>query len=137
MGKILNNGTMLVQCEECKQSFTLSATNGTMTFYKLYVVKESGEEIQLSYYDCPHCGKRHFVQIDDEQTKRALEESKRMFVKLAAKRHNYEQIPKKQSDKYKKAQKHLSSLRMALMTKYQGAVIVDESGSETTLRFSV
>lgn len=133
-----NEMSLMVECEDCKEKFMLTAgeTNGQLTHKKVFEV--DGRTIFLTYYDCPKCGRRHFAQIDDVTSLKILKEVKGMFAKLSVKRKEGKIIPEKQSARFKKARKHLSNYRTNLMKRYTGKLIHDnETESDFELRFSV
>lgn len=126
--------SFLVECENCKKRFPV--TNDKLTYGKEF--KSNGQSIFLTYYDCPHCGKRHFVQIDDAKSKQMLVGVTVTFTKLAAAKKKGKAISKKQSEKFKKARQNLSGYRMNLMKEFTGKTVIDkETGIEYVLRFSV
>ena len=129
--------SLLVECEDCKQKFSVSQGQApnSLTHKKEY--KSNGQSIFLTYYDCPHCGKRHFVQIDDISSMQELVRVTNEFKSLMVKRQKGKIISKKQSDKFKKSRQHLSDYRMTLMKEFTGKSAVDETGTEYILRFSV
>lgn len=125
---------MFVECEDCKQKFNVSsgeAVNHKKEF------KISDKSIFLTYYDCPSCGRRHYVQIDDAISLNKLTEVRKMFVKLSIAKKEDKEISKKQLEKFKKARNNLSRYRTNLMKEYTGKSIIDESGKECILRFSI
>ena len=127
---------MFVQCEDCKQKFEVSVEEGIIDFKKEFKVND--KSIFLTYYDCPSCGRRHFVQIDDNVSLKKLEKVKETFVKFAIAKRKGKEIPEKQKAKFKKARQHLSDYRMNLMKEYTGKSIYDdETDSNFVLRFSV
>lgn len=130
--------SLMVECEECGTKFRISSQEaiGHVQHKKEYQAK--GRSIFLTYYDCPSCGRRHFVQIDDNQTLEILKVNQRMFTKLAVKRAKDKPIPKSQSDKYKKQTKHLRNCRMELMKEFTGVILHDdETDTSFELRFSI
>ena len=129
--------TLTVECESCKKRFpiTQEQASNSITHKKEFIVK--GEKIFLTYYDCPECGYRHFVQIDDETSMQELTRVKIEFGKLAAKRRKGKEISKRQSEKFKNSRQHLSEYRRNLMTKFTGESIIDSNGEVYYLRFSV
>ena len=130
---------LIFECEECKKKFPivgeLDDTTGSITHKKEF--KSNGQSIFLTYYDCPQCGKRHFVQIDDISSLRELVRVTCEFRSLMAARGRGKSISKKQSEKFKKSRQHLSDYRMNLMKEFTGKIAVDETGIEYVLRFSV
>lgn len=130
--------SLLVECEDCKEKFRITADNevNAVTHKKEFNV--NGQSIFLTYYDCPKCGRRHYVQIDDATSLNKLKEVSRQFVKLAVLKKKDKEIPQKQSAKFKKARQNLSDYRMNLMKEYTGKLLHDnETDSDFVLRFSV
>lgn len=128
---------LMVECEECKQKFAIGSEQAPNSLTNKKEFKVNGLSIFLTYYDCPFCGKRHFVQIDDANSLSILRDVVKQFSRLANKRRQYKDIPEKQSTKFKKTRQRLSDYRLGLMKEYTGKVIQDEAGTEYTLRFSV
>lgn len=134
---------LMFECEDCKQKFSIikdqkisSLTHKSLIHKKEY--KLNGQSIFLTYYDCPKCGRRHYVQIDDAVSLNKLKEVSKQFVKLAAAKKEGKEISQKQSAKFKKARQNLSDYRMKLMKEYTGKLLHDnETDSDFVLRFSV
>ena len=133
----MNKLNLMFECEDCKQKFpvTQDQAPNSLTHKKEY--KSNGQSIFLTYYDCPNCGRRHFVQIDDVSSLQELVRVTNEFKSLAIKRQKGKTISKKQSDKFKKSRQHLSDYRINLMKEFTGKIAVDETGAEYTLRFSI
>lgn len=128
----MENMKFLAECEDCHKKF--SVTRGIL-HNKQYEVK--GQSITLTYYDCPDCGRRHFVQIDSNYTLDLLKGCKKQFVKLSVMRHKDKPISQKQQTKFKNARQHLADSRMNLMKKFDGVTIHDEESGDFILKFSV
>ena len=128
---------LIFECEDCKKKFpvTQDQAPNSLTHKKEFV--SNGQSIFLTYYDCPNCGRRHFVQIDDTSSLQELTRIITEFRALMVKRQKGKPISKKQSDKFKKSRQHLSDYRMNLMKEFTGKTVVDETGIEHTLRFSI
>ncbi len=128
---------LMFECEDCKNKFpvTRDQAPNSLTHKKEFI--SNGQSIFLTYYDCPHCGKRHFVQIDDTSSLQELVRLTNEFKSLMVKRQKGKTISKKQSDKFKKSRQHLSDYRMNLMKEFTGKLAIDATGVEYTLRFSV
>lgn len=128
---------LMFECENCKKNFPVSSNQGpnSLTHKKEYKVE--GRSIFLTYYDCPHCNKRHFVQIDDTNSLQELRRVSNEFIKLSIARKKGKTISKKQSDKFKKSRQHLSDYRTKLMKEFSGKSIIDEAGNQYTLRFTI
>ena len=125
--------SLLVECENCKEKFRIE--NDKVTHKKEF--KSNGQSIFLTYYDCPSCGRRHYVQIDDLVSLGKLKEVNTMFIKLSVAKSKGKEIPKKQLDKFKKARQNLSDYRINLMKEYTDKSVIDENGGVQILRFSV
>ena len=130
----MNKLNLMFECEDCKQKFpvTQDQAPNSLTHKKEY--KSNGQSIFLTYYDCPNCGRRHFVQIDDVSSLQELVRVTNEFKSLAIKRQKGKTISKKQSDKFKKSRQHLSDYRMNLMKQFTGKLATDETGKEYVLR---
>lgn len=127
--------SLVVVCEDCFERFKIGSQD-SINYKKEFNV--NGQSIFLTYYDCPSCGRRHFVQVDDKISLEKLNETKKLFVKLSTMKRKGKEIPIKQSAKFKKARQHLSDYRMNLMKQYTGKLIHDnETDSDFVLRFSV
>lgn len=128
---------LMFECENCKKRFPVSSEQApnSLTHKKEFKVNE--QSIFLTYYDCPHCGKRHFAQIDDTTSLQELVKVTEEFRKIIAMQRKGKNISKKQSDHFKKSRQHLSDYRNNLMKEFTGKTITDVTGIEYTLRFSI
>lgn len=123
----------LATCEDCKKGFEV---NPTVLKQKQYEINK--RSIWLTYYDCPHCSHRHFVQADDTRSQAILRDGKKMFVRFGARKARGETIPQKQLDKFQRTRQHLTEYRMGLIHDLTGAWLDDpETGYRGELRFSV
>lgn len=126
----------MIECKVCNAKFDIGADSKVQVSHKKEF-KVNGQSIFLTYYDCPSCGKRYFVQIDDSNSLRELWKVKKQFTELAIARREDKEILKKQSEKFKKARQHLSDYRTKLMKEYTGKCAIDEAGKIYVLRFNV
>lgn len=126
----------IFECEDCKKHFPIAGEQAPNSLTHKKEFEVNGQSIFLTYYDCPHCGKRHFVQIDDVDSMQELERITIEFRKLNIMRKKGKTISKKQSDKFKNSRQHLSEYRIKLMKEFTGKIIIDVDGSEYVLRFS-
>lgn len=133
----MNKLNLMFECESCKQKFPVSQDQAPNSLTHKKEFNVNGQSIFLTYYDCPHCHNRHFVQIDDTSSLQELARITTEFRALMVKRQKGKTISKKQSDKFKKARQHLSVYRTNLMKEFTGKTVIDESGIEYILRFSV
>lgn len=130
--------SLMVECEDCKHKFEITSGEAAHSVTHKKEFNVNGQSIFLTYYDCPSCGRRHYVQIDDKTSLNKLREVSQQFVKLSVAKRKGKAIPQKQSAKFKKARQHLSDYRMNLMKQYTGKLIHDnETDSDFVLRFSV
>lgn len=128
--------SLMVECEECKEKFGVAPEASSVTYKREFRVV--GRSIYLTYYDCPKCGRRHFVQIDDEKSLELLKVNEKQFVHNATIKTRGLKLRKKKVDQYKDTQKHLANYRRELMEEFTGKKIYDdEKGSSFELRFSV
>lgn len=128
----------MFECENCKLRFSVTEDQTANSLIHKKEYKLNGQSIFLTYYDCPKCGRRHYVQIDDAVSLNKLKEVSKQFVKLAIAKKKDKEIPQKQSAKFKKARQNLSDYRMKLMKEYTGKLLHDnETDSDFILRFSV
>lgn len=130
--------SLLVECEDCHEKFSVTSGEAinAVTHKREFVVE--GQSIFLTYYDCPKCGRRHYVQIDDKRSLDILKDVSRQFVRLSVKRKQDKNIPQKQLDKFKKNRQHLADYRMGLMKTFTGKSLHDdETDADFILRFSV
>ena len=130
--------SLLVECEDCKEKFRITAGNAANAVTHKKEFNVNGQSIFLTYYDCPKCGRRHYVQIDDKRSLDMLKDVSRQFVRLSVKRKQDKNIPQKQLDKFKKNRQHLADYRMGLMKAFTGKSLHDdETDADFILRFSV
>ena len=130
--------SLMVECEDCKTKFEITSEEvaHSVTHKKEFHV--NGQSIFLTYYDCPSCGRRHYVQIDNSTSLVKLREVTSMFTKMSIAKKNGKQVSEKQLAKFKKTRQNLSDYRTKLMKEYTGKLIHnDETDSDFVLRFSV
>lgn len=126
----------LFECEECGIKFYLG-TNGVEVKYGVPFTVKDGRSIFITYYDCPNCGKRHYVQVDDTRSNQMKKETSLMFRKLSKKRLDFKDIPKSQNEKFKKLNKRLEDYRFELKKEFNGQVIIATDGKEYEVHFSM
>lgn len=121
----------LVKCRACGESFEISAAN----VYKKRVLSKSALaaarcEVWVIYYDCPKCGTRHCVQVDNVVSNRLLEEQiKTMRAVLRCKKQG-KQVPRKLANKYNRASSDLTKIRKFLANAFNNAQAVDPDSGE-------
>lgn len=127
----------LFECEDCGLKFYLGKDGVVVRYEVPFIVKKDGRSIFVTYYDCPECDRRHYVQIDDACSNQMKKETSMMFRKLSKKRINFEDIPKKQNEKFKKLNKKLEDYRFELKKELNNQIIISENGSEIEVHFSM
>lgn len=124
-----------IECKNCKKVLEVSSVN--TAFEKKFIDKD-GRSIFLTYFDCPSCKERHYVQIDNLKTIEMKKKTMRMFAKLSVMRNKNQQIPKQQQDKFNKLRKNLNNRRLELMKQYVNTIVTDtETGEEIKLHFTI
>lgn len=126
----------LFECEDCGTKFYLG-NNGVEVKYGVPFKIKDGRSIFVTYYDCPKCDRRHYVQVDDTHSNQMKKETSAMFRKLSKKRINFKDIPKNQNEKFKKLNKKLEDYRFELKKELNNQVIIAEDGSEVEVHFSM
>ena len=99
---------------------------------KEFTYKEEGREdkkLYLTYYVCPKCGKKYFVQIDDEMSLKAFKTIAKNFVKLARLKQSG-RVTRKQQLKFNKQRRNLEAYRNKLKTYYVGKTVYDKRTDE-------
>lgn len=133
----INKGTLTaqVECKKCKTVFTICP--GNITFDKYHKDKD-GRSIFLTYFDCPSCNERHYVQVDNQKSREVKKDTQRLFAKLSVMKSKNQQIPKQQQDKFNKLRKNLNNRRLELMKQYEGSTVTDtETGETIELNFTI
>lgn len=127
-----NQMSALAECEDCHKRFAINKDNVIQREFE-----SNGQSILLTYYDCPDCGRRHFVQIDNKESGYKLQACKTQMTNLMVLRRKGKNT-RKQSEKFKRTRQDLSDYRTKLMKEFTGKTCYDkESDSEFVLRFSV
>lgn len=124
----------LFECENCGIKFRLGPDAVEIKYEVPYKTKDR-RSIFITYYDCPKCDRRHYVQIDDVHSNQMKKEVSMMFRKLSKKRLNYEDIPKKQNEKFKKLNEKLENYRFELKKEFNGQIILDSDDKEVEVHF--
>lgn len=127
------NGAMkvMVKCEGCDNKFEVVSGEsiGSIIHKKKFRCEE--KSLYLTFFDCPKCGIRHFVQIDDKYSLNLLNDVSRQFVKLSSAKKKDKEIPQNQLAKFNKSRQHLSDYRNGLMKGYTGKLVYDSDTDST------
>lgn len=121
-------------CEKCKEKIKLNSSSVKETVFKA----NDGTTVYITWYKCQKCGKIHYVQIDNDDTKRMLEYNKVALKQAMVYRSKNQTPPKKIKTKLDKARKKLSNTRLELMKQYNETVFEDlQSKEEVKICFSL
>lgn len=99
-------------CPKCKVGFDLEKVEKEK--FKL----EGRQSMWLTYFDCPVCKQRIFVQLDNEETNAILNDLTKIVARVAKYKKSGFDIPKKLQSKYSKSTQKLNELRTELIKKY-------------------
>lgn len=80
---------LITECVKCSGKFLVSNEDIKRVMAKVAnedVKQCYSEEYKLTYYICPHCGKKHYVQVDSKLTSQLLVRSTRDYVEYAVAR---------------------------------------------------
>lgn len=128
-----NKFSVSIECMDCKNSFEANADN-----VKVMNVLSKDNTLKVIYVDCPSCGRRHFVQIDSDETDRLKVQNLLMFKKLSKKKLSCKSIGKRESESFKGLREKLLNLRAELMKEYEGQTVTDTiTGESVTLHFTL
>lgn len=124
-----------MKCKDCQS--VVDITKQQTTFNVPHKTKD-GQTIFLTYFDCPVCKARHYVQVDNRQTSELRKSVSTMAVRAMAARRKGKNIPENQKAKFKKQQDKLKSLRYDLMKKWEGEIVTNTlTGDKIELHFTI
>lgn len=124
-----------IECKSCKNAFEVSNEN---TIFEKMFIDKNGHSIFLTYFDCPSCKERHYVQIDNQKTIELKKKTIRMFAKFSVLKSNNHYISKQQQNKFKSLRKNLNNRRLELMKQYEDEIVTDtETGGTVILHFTI
>lgn len=126
----------LFKCEDCESTFYIG-NEGVKVEYGLPFKTKEGRSIFITYYDCPKCGRRHYVQVDDVRSVEMKKEVSMRFKRLSKKRLDFKDIPKSQNERFKKLNRKLEDYRFELKKKFNNQVLIDNEGLEVEVHFSM
>ena len=121
-------------CENCKEKFKVNGSTVETTTFKTH----DGKIVYIIWYKCPKCGKIHYIQIDDDNSRKLLEHSKDILKKVMVYNSKNQTPPKKLKNQLDKARKKLSNARLELMKQYHGTEFKNiQSKEEVKINFSL
>lgn len=120
------------QCMDCKKSFKIDTGN-----VKQIEVESNGNKLIITYVDCQFCGRRHYVQIDNDESSKLKVRNLVMFKKLSKKKLSGKRISKLENNSFKSMAQALLDLRTNLMKEYEGQTVTDTlTGEPVTIHFT-
>lgn len=124
--------TFTLRCRKCKSQVSLSSDviqSGT------FVVDDSNE-YYLTYFECPKCGTRHFVQADSKDTRQRLQRLTRLMG-TAAMAKSINKLPSlKLQRQIETNRRYLRKDREALQEYLTGKSLTDVYGVAWEVRFA-
>ena len=117
-------------CTNCNEAFELSnnliGQNGIHHKVEFTYKHEGAEDkkLYLTYYTCPKCGKKYFVQVDDETSLKAFKTISKNFVKMAKLKQSGK-VTRKHKLKFNKQRRNIEAYRNKLKTYYVGKTVHD------------
>lgn len=109
------------ECKKCKGSILVNAE----TIQKREVECENGKSIIITCFECPHCGERHIVQLDNDETNELLVKLTGKVARMARMKKNHMQMSKKEAAKVTKIRTDLADKRLELIKEFQGMTYKD------------
>lgn len=109
------------ECIHCNKSTLLDKLE------KINCYDKYKNKYTLTYFKCVHCGKKNYVQIDDEQSKNMLKELVDLSVKAYAKSRTGKKISKKMLKKRDALRQKLLLHREILKKNMTAEIIYDEN----------
>lgn len=109
------NNNMMAKCKECKTTFVINSCTVHKDEYDTF----DHQAVWVTYYECPECGKRHFVQIDNAYTNGRLIDLTKTLAKLTHKQRSGKKVTEKQKHDVEQIQQDLANKRSELIERYQ------------------
>lgn len=124
-----------IKCKECNSLVDITQQRTT---FNIPHKDKNGQSILLTYFDCPVCQARHFVQADSRQTSELRKSVSTLAVRSMAAKRKGKIIPEKQRLKFNKQKDKLKALRYDLMKEWEGKTVTNTiTGEEVELHFTI
>lgn len=127
---MLNILSVGIKCKGCNEMTEVGVNN----LKKSMMTTINGECVWMTYFDCPKCGLRNFVQADSEATNKLLEAETKLIIMAIKKKKLGKAISQKQSEKRKRIEADLAESRNNLNRYLSGMMVTD---CETKLSYVV
>lgn len=121
-------------CEMCEKNFKVNSSNVNVTSF----ITNDGKTVYITWYKCPDCGNIHYIQIDDDNTKKILQDSKAALKQVMVYKSRNVRPPKRLKKKLDDLRINLFNARFNLMVKYNKTVFkYVMSKEEVEIHFSL
>lgn len=120
-----------IVCDICKREFQL--TRSCVKEQEVMVEIRNCTEpypVKMTFLQCPLCGKRYIVMLDDKETLEVFDELRGYMAKRLKFLKGGKEVPKKVDLKYRKLNKKLNFKRKQLSEKLYGSFYQTEDGKE-------
>lgn len=118
-----------VECKECSQRFFIVDSCDVNSPFESELHSEwlsvDFKSVKLTWYECPACGARHYVQADDWRTERIEAKCKDVVTRMADKSTHRFDNRRKLSEYLAKLQNDLASSRKRVENEVNGKQIMD------------
>lgn len=122
-------------CESCEKQFQVDDKDIRQQKVK---AMDSGEILYIMSYVCAYCGKVHYVQVDNDETKEQLNKCTRLMAKLTRLRSTKNGTAGSTNVLFRRARAKLNEMRLELMETYNESLVVDLDSEEAfNVRFSL
>ena len=129
------NMSTTVECNHCKHRFQI---NGQTIVSERQCRGNDGKLIYITYFDCPKCKERYYVQVDDQESIVQKNKCLVSFRSLAKLKIAKKKISKQQQDKFNKYREALKDMRFELMKQYNKTDVTDTiTGEKMFVEFTV
>lgn len=125
---------MLTTKSKCKGCGSIHTLNSNI-IQSSWATIQDGRSIRILYYDCPECGLRNVVQVDDEQTLELLSGLEKLLVKVRKTQptRNKKKGKKKYKGLFDTRRQLLVDTREALNKSVNGMVVSYDDGTSHIL----
>lgn len=122
--KLKNPAGHKISCNICHAEFVLQSRHlhdEEVTLLKDFYGISIAHKVMLTYLECPHCGKRYIVIMDDESTLPTLTALREVTEKCYKHASKHRDLPQKLVDKRIKLNRKLDNKRRELSEKFRGS----------------
>lgn len=117
-----------IKCVSCGNEVAV----GTHNIKKSMFIPTDGEYLWMTYFECPECSRRNFVQVDNMDTNALVEADTKLVIRAMKQKRLGKTLHRKQSERHKQIERDLAESRKALMLSVSGKMVID---CETMVRY--